>query len=156
MTFILEHTNLCQIIDENRSTTPKHSYDQFETILKTSLKAAANEFSELSHLREIPLEKVCRIYSEEDWDDANVRVAALNKLGRELPMVIAKGCADERCTRNFLDYDIVERGAVDANVSSSVTCLLRLLLYFFTLAHITYVHSTSNNAMVKFQLQLIL
>lgn len=120
MTFILEQTDLLQSVDNNRLTTPKHTYDQFETILKTSFKAVANKFPESSHLKNVTLEKVCRIYSEEDWDNAKIRGAALNKLARELPMIIAKRCADERCSRNFLGYDIVERGAVDGNVSSSV------------------------------------
>lgn len=135
MTFILEHTNLCQIIDENRSTTPKHTYDQFETILKTSFKAVANKFPESSHLESANLENVCSIYSRGDWDDAKIRGAALNKLARELPMVIANECADERCTRNFLDYDIVERGAVDANVSSSVTCLFHYISLHLLTSH---------------------
>jgi len=130
LTFILEQTDLCQAIDEigirSTTTTPKHSYEQFGTIVKTSFEAAANEFSDLSHLKNATLENVCPIYSEEDFTDAKIRGAALKKLARELPMIIANECADERCTRNFLDYDIVERGAVDGNVSSSVTCLLRL------------------------------
>ena len=136
MAFILEHTDLCQVIDEigirSTTTTPKHSYEQFGTILKTSFEATANEFpDDLSHLKNATLENVCPIYSEGDWTDAEVRGPALEKLTRELPMVIANSCADKRCSRKLLDYDIVERGAVEANVSSSVTCLLRLL-YFFT------------------------
>ena len=120
MTFILKQTDLLQSVDNNRLTTPKHTYDQFQTILETSFVAAVDAFSDLDHLKNVTLEKVCQIYSEKDWDNTKIRVAALNKLARELPMVIANECADERCSRKLLDYDIVERGAVDANVSSSV------------------------------------
>ena len=118
LNYISDKTDLLERIDQNMpkntsspDSSPKHTRDRFEKIVTTAFEAAAAEFPEtLSHLKGLKLEKVCMIYSDEDWNNDSVRIPALRKFSRELPMILANGCAvgQERCPRKFLEYNHVE------------------------------------------------
>ena len=130
LNYISDKTDLLERIDQNMpkntsspDSSPKHTRDRFEKIVTTAFEAAAAEFPEtLSHLKGLKLEKVCMIYSDEDWNNDSVRIPALRKLTRELPMIFANGCAvgQERCPRKFLEYNHVERAGYEGDVSSFV------------------------------------
>ena len=132
LNYISDKTDLLESIDQNMpknnwkllsDSSPKHTRDRFEKIVTTAFEAAAAEFPEtLSHLKGLKLEKVCMIYSDEDWNNDSVRIPALRKLSREFPMILANGCAvgQERCPRKFLGYNHVERAGYEGDVSSFV------------------------------------
>ena len=130
LNYISDKTDLLERIDQNMpkntsspDSSPKHTRDRFEKIVTTAFEAAAAEFPEtLSHLKGLKLEKVCMIYSDEDWNNDSVRIPALRKLSREFPMILANGCAvgQERCPRKFLGYNHVERGGYEGDVSSFI------------------------------------
>ena len=132
LNYISDKTDLLESIDQNMpknnwkllsDSSPKHTRDRFEKIVTTAFEAAAAEFPEtLSHLKGLKLEKVCMIYSDEDWNNDSVRIPALRKFSRELPMILANGCAvgQERCPRTVLGYNHVERAGYEGDVSSFV------------------------------------
>ena len=130
LNYISDKTDLLERIDQNMpkntsspDSSPKHTRDRFEKIVTTAFEAAAAEFPEtLSHLKGLKLEKVCMIYSDKDWNNDSVRIPALRKFSRELPMILANGCAvgQERCPRTVLGYNHVERAGYEGDVSSFI------------------------------------